>query len=101
MKAALTGTAAVSAFGRGTGALVDAGARLARGQAERVAVAAGYLVEPDQFGLFDAGRALATDGQVRPFSARRTGLLLGDGVAAVVLESRSAAVRRPVLAWLA
>src|SRR5437763_338125 len=74
---------------------------IARGQVERVVVAAGYLVEPDQFGLFDAGRALATDGQVRPFSARRTGLLLGDGVAAVVLESRSAAVRRPVLAWLA
>jgi 3-oxoacyl-(acyl-carrier-protein) synthase len=74
---------------------------IAHGHADRVVVAAGYLVEPDQFGLFDAGRALATDGQVRPFSARRTGLLLGDGVAAVVLESASAARGRPVHAWLA
>src|SRR5207237_6235103 len=81
-------------------AVADAGVMIARRQAERVVVAAGYLVEPDQFGLFDAGRALATDGQVRPFSARRTGLLLGDGVAAVVLESGSA-VRRTPLAWLA
>ncbi len=30
-----------------------------RGDVERVVVAAGYLVEPDQFALFDAGRALA------------------------------------------
>src|SRR5256714_373807 len=81
-------------------AVADAGSLLARGHAERVVVAAGYLVEPDQFALFDAGRALATDGQVRPFSAKRTGLLLGDGVAAVVLESGSA-VRRTPLAWLA
>ena len=57
-------------------------------------VAAGYLVEPDQFALFDAGRALAVDGAVRPFSAGRRGLLLGDGVAAVVLESSTAARRR-------
>ena len=74
-------------------AVADGGSLLARG-AERVVVAAGYLVEPDQFALFDAGRALATDGQVRPFSARRKGLLLGDGVAAVVLESADALRRR-------
>jgi 3-oxoacyl-[acyl-carrier-protein] synthase II len=68
-----------------------------------VVVAAGYLVEPDQFALFDAGRALAADGRVRPFSAGRSGLLLGDGVAAVVVESATAARRRrtPVLARLA
>src|SRR4051794_14695149 len=84
-------------------AVADAGSLLAREHAERVVVAAGYLVEPDQFALFDAGRALATDGQVRPFSARRTGLLLGDGVAAVVLESADAVRRRggAPLAWLA
>jgi 3-oxoacyl-[acyl-carrier-protein] synthase II len=82
-------------------AVADAGAMIAHGHADRVVVAAGYLVEPDQFGLFDAGRALATDGQVRPFSTRRTGLLLGDGVAAVVLESASVSRRRPALAWLA
>ncbi len=84
-------------------AVADAAALIARGRAARVVVAAGYLVEPDQFALFDAGRALAADGRVRPFSAGRSGLLLGDGVAAVVLESAAAARRRrvPALARLA
>ena len=58
-------------------AVADAAARITRGDVERVVVAAGYLVEPDQFALFDAGRALAVDGAVRPFSAGRRGLLLG------------------------
>jgi 3-oxoacyl-[acyl-carrier-protein] synthase II len=75
-------------------ALADAAAMVTHGRAERVVVAAGYLVEPDQFALFDAGRALATDGRVRPFSADRTGILLGDGVGAVVIESATAAARR-------
>lgn len=73
-----------------TMAVADAAALIRTGRAERIVVAAGYLVEPDQFALFDAGRALATDGAVRPFSAGRTGLLLGDAVAAVVLESGTA-----------
>jgi 3-oxoacyl-[acyl-carrier-protein] synthase II len=68
-------------------ALADAASSIRHGRARRVVVAAGYLVEPDQFALFDAGRALAADGQVRPFSAGRTGLLLGDGVGAVVLSA--------------
>ncbi len=74
-------------------AVADAAAMIGRG-AERVLVAAGYLVEPDQFALFDAGQALSADGTVRPFSAGRHGLLLGDGVAAVVLESHAAAAER-------
>jgi 3-oxoacyl-[acyl-carrier-protein] synthase II len=84
-------------------AIADAAASIAHGQADRVVVAGGYLVEPDQFALFDAGRVLAADGQVRPFSAGRRGLLLGDGVGAVVVESQeSARARRaPVLARLA
>jgi 3-oxoacyl-[acyl-carrier-protein] synthase II len=77
-------------------AIADAAAAIASGRASRVVVAAGYLVEPDQFALFDAGRALAVDGQVRPFSAGRTGLLLGDGVAAMVLESAATARTRAV-----
>ena len=66
-------------------------------------VAAGYLVESDQFALFDAGKALAADGVARPFSRDRQGLLLGDAVAAVVLESgRSSAGRgRQPIAQLA
>ncbi|MFC7242238.1 beta-ketoacyl-[acyl-carrier-protein] synthase family protein [Catellatospora aurea] len=75
-------------------AVADAAAAVAAGDAERLVVAAGYLVEPDQFALFDAGRALAADGAVRPFSADRKGLLLGDGVAAVVVESARAAQAR-------
>jgi 3-oxoacyl-(acyl-carrier-protein) synthase len=84
-------------------AVADAAAMIARGDVDRVVVAAGYLVEPDQFAIFDAGRALAADGAVRPFSAGRKGLLLGDGVAAVVVESAVAAHARgaTVLARLA
>ncbi|MEU5790284.1 beta-ketoacyl synthase N-terminal-like domain-containing protein [Micromonospora purpureochromogenes] len=77
-------------------AVADAATMIRRGDVARVVVAAGYLVEPDQFALFDAGRALAADGAVRPFSAGRQGLLLGDGVAAVVLESAGTARRRGV-----
>jgi len=84
-------------------AIADAAALIARGRADRIVVAAGYLVESDQFALFDAGRVLADDGQVRPFSAGRRGLLLGDGAGAVVLElDESARSRRaPVLARMA
>jgi 3-oxoacyl-[acyl-carrier-protein] synthase II len=84
-------------------AVADGAAMITLGRTDRVVVAGGYLVESDQFALFDAGKALATDGQVRPFSAHRTGLLLGDGVAAVVLESAVAARRRGAepVAWLA
>ncbi len=84
-------------------AIADAAAIIARGRADRVVVAGGYLVDTDQFALFDAGRVLADDGQVRPFSAGRRGLLLGDGVGAVVVESQeSARARRaPPLARLA
>jgi len=97
-KAGLAGTARAytSACVAASTAVADGGAMVALGRAERVVVAAGYLVEPDQFALFDAGRALAVDGQVRPFSINRKGLLLGDGVAAVVVESAGAARRRRV-----
>jgi 3-oxoacyl-[acyl-carrier-protein] synthase II len=84
-------------------AIADASAMIARGLADRVIVAGGYLVDSDQFALFDAGRVLASDGQVRPFSAGRRGLLLGDGIGAVVIESLETARARkaPVLARLA
>jgi 3-oxoacyl-(acyl-carrier-protein) synthase len=84
-------------------AIADAAAMIESGRAGQVVVAAGYLVDEDTFALFDGGRVLARDGQVRPFSSGRQGLLLGDGVAAVVLESPAAARRRGAdpLAWLA
>jgi 3-oxoacyl-(acyl-carrier-protein) synthase len=67
-------------------AVADAAALIRNGYAERIVIAAGYLVEPDQFALFDAGQALTPDDVVRPFSLDRKGLLLGDGVAAIVLQ---------------
>ncbi|HEY2575422.1 MAG TPA: beta-ketoacyl synthase N-terminal-like domain-containing protein [Streptosporangiaceae bacterium] len=79
-------------------AAADAAAMIAAGTVDRVVVAAGYLVEADSHGLFDAGRALSTDGWLRPFSAGRRGMLLGDGFAAAVLESASAARGRQATA---
>jgi 3-oxoacyl-[acyl-carrier-protein] synthase II len=75
-------------------AVADAAAAVARGRADAIVVAAGYLVDADQFAVFDAGQALARDGRVRPFSAGRGGLLLGDAVVAVVVESAAAARAR-------
>jgi 3-oxoacyl-[acyl-carrier-protein] synthase II len=46
------------------------------------------------YAAFDAGRALARDGELRPFSTGRSGTLLGDAAVAVVVESEAAAVRR-------
>ena len=87
----------MSACVAASSAIADAAAIIARGLADRVVVAGGYLVEPDQFALFDAGRVLASDGRVRPFSAGRRGLLLGDGVGAVVIELSEAARARRAL----
>ncbi|MET8980057.1 beta-ketoacyl-[acyl-carrier-protein] synthase family protein [Streptomyces sp. NPDC004539] len=78
---------------------------IASGRTDVAICAGGYLVEEETFGKFDSGRALSRDGAVRPFSADRTGLLLGDGVAVVVLESAEHARRRgaqalaSVLGW--
>jgi 3-oxoacyl-(acyl-carrier-protein) synthase len=84
-------------------AVIDAATMIATGQVSRAVAAAGYLVDADSFALFDAGRALAGDGQVRPFSAGRRGMLLGDAVAAVVLEAAGDVTRRdgPAAARLA
>ncbi|MER7667162.1 beta-ketoacyl synthase N-terminal-like domain-containing protein [Kitasatospora sp. NPDC096128] len=84
-------------------AVADAAALVSGGRHERVLVAAGHLVEPGVFAVFDAGRALARDGELRPFSTGRTGTLLGDAAAAVLVESAPAAERRgaPALARLA
>jgi len=84
-------------------AVAAAASLISRGELDRAVIAAGYLVESDQYALFDAGKALAADGVARPFSRDRQGLLLGDGVAALVLESRRSAGRRDhqPIGWLA
>lgn len=89
-----------SACVAGTTAIADAGGMVTRGGAKRVLVAAGYLVESDQFALFDAGRALALDGAVRPFSMSRQGILLGDAVSAMIVESSHTPSRAPAYALL-
>ncbi|MFM9698544.1 beta-ketoacyl-[acyl-carrier-protein] synthase family protein [Streptomyces europaeiscabiei] len=75
-------------------AIIHACRLISSGRIDVAVCAGGYLVEEETFGKFDSGRALSRDGLVRPFSADRTGLLLGDGVAAVVLESAEHARRR-------
>jgi 3-oxoacyl-(acyl-carrier-protein) synthase len=84
-------------------AVAAAASLISRGELDRAVIAAGYLVEPDQFALFDAGKALAADGVARPFSRDRQGLLLGDGVAALVLEARRSSATRghSPIGWLA
>jgi 3-oxoacyl-[acyl-carrier-protein] synthase II len=75
-------------------ALALAGQLIASGRID-VAVCGGcYLVEEEFFSKFDAGRAFAADGRLRAFSADRTGLLLGDGTAVLVLEAAGHARRR-------
>lgn len=75
-------------------AVIDGALMIRSGRAERVLVVAGYLVDADYFGTFDVGRVLSRTGVVRSFSRDRDGMLLGDAVAAVVLESAQAARRR-------
>ncbi|TLS42222.1 beta-ketoacyl-[acyl-carrier-protein] synthase family protein, partial [Streptomyces montanus] len=75
-------------------AIIHACRLISSGRIDAAVCAGGYLVEEETFGKFDSGRALSRDGMVRPFSADRSGLLLGDGVAAVVLESAEHARRR-------
>nr|WP_161558588.1 beta-ketoacyl synthase N-terminal-like domain-containing protein [Streptomyces antimycoticus] len=67
---------------------------IASGRAETAICAGAYLVEEENLAKFDSGFALSRDGMVRPFCADRSGLLLGDGAAAIVLESVDGARRR-------
>ncbi|HKS46149.1 MAG TPA: beta-ketoacyl-[acyl-carrier-protein] synthase family protein [Amycolatopsis sp.] len=67
---------------------------IAAGRVETALCAGGYLVEEENLAKFDSGFALSGKGEVRPFSADRSGLLLGDGAAAVLLESPDHARRR-------
>ncbi|MDI5961243.1 beta-ketoacyl-[acyl-carrier-protein] synthase family protein [Streptantibioticus silvisoli] len=92
---AVTSTA-VGACTASSGALADAAVLLTAGRAQTAVVAAGYLVEPDTYALFDAASALSRDGEVRPFSRDRRGPLLGDAVVAVVLETAGSAHSRGV-----
>ncbi|MFE0173436.1 beta-ketoacyl-[acyl-carrier-protein] synthase family protein [Streptomyces sp. NPDC059002] len=75
-------------------AVAHAGRLIAAGRVDVAVVGGAYLVEEEQFAKFDSGRTFARDGRVRPFARGRSGMLLGDGVAALVLESGEHLMRR-------
>lgn len=74
--------------------VAEAGAALRAGEADR-AIAVGHdsPVEPEQIFYYHALGLLAKD-TIRPFDAARSGSLLGEGAAALVLETESAARAR-------
>jgi len=78
----------------GTLALAEAAAALRAGEADR-AIAVGHdaPVEPQTVLDYHWLGLLATD-TVRPFDTRRSGSLLGEGAAALVLETETAAAAR-------
>ncbi|MFI0815426.1 beta-ketoacyl-[acyl-carrier-protein] synthase family protein [Streptomyces sp. NPDC021098] len=86
---AFTGACVASAT-----ALAHGCALIASGRTDLAICAGAYLVEEENLAKFGSGFALSRDGMVRPFCADRSGLLLGDGAAAVVLESAESARRR-------
>jgi 3-oxoacyl-[acyl-carrier-protein] synthase II len=71
---------------------------IAVGRIDAAVCAGAYLVEEENLAKFGSGFALSHDGMMRPFCADRSGLLLGDGAAAMVLESAESAARRGALA---
>ena len=78
----------------GTLAVAEAAAALRAGEAER-AVAVGHdaPIEPQTILYYQRLGLLAADA-IRPFDAGRSGTLLGEGAAALVLESAAAAAAR-------
>jgi len=78
----------------GSLAVADAAAALRAGEADR-ALAVGHdaPVEPQMVLYYHQLRFLSADG-LRPFDARRSGSLLGEGAAALVLETEAAAAAR-------
>lgn len=75
-------------------ALIHGSELIATGREELVLAGGCYLVDEEFFAKFDSGRAFSKDGRLRAFSADRSGLLLGDGAAVLVLEEKERALRR-------
>ena len=75
-------------------AVAEAAAALRAGDADR-AVAVGHdsPLEPETILYYHALGLLATD-TIRPFDTKRTGTILGEGAAALILETESAAHMR-------
>jgi 3-oxoacyl-[acyl-carrier-protein] synthase II len=75
-------------------AVVYAARLVQTGAADAVLCGGAYLVDEEVYAKFEVIRAFAHDGMVRPFSRQRSGLLLGDGVAALVVEDAARARAR-------
>jgi len=67
--------------------------QIRKGRTDCALVGGLNVLHPQVFFNFDSSRAMADD-VVRPFSQGRTGLLIGDGAAILVLESLESAQRR-------
>ncbi|HEX4787943.1 MAG TPA: beta-ketoacyl-[acyl-carrier-protein] synthase family protein, partial [Actinospica sp.] len=80
-------TAFINACVASTNAVISAARMIRGGRAEAVICGGAYVVGEMTFSMFDSGRALSQESQIRPFSKDRSGLLLGDGAAVFVLES--------------
>jgi len=78
----------------GTLAVIEAAAALRGGESERV-VAVGHdaPIEPQAL-LYYHGVGLMTEGALRPFDAGRSGSAMGEGAAALVLETEASAAAR-------
>lgn len=70
-------------------ALIDAAAAVCHGLATSVLVVAARLIDDGTFFPFCSASAMTKDMVIRPFSTGRSGLLLGDGAAAFILDSGS------------
>ncbi|PPF56012.1 3-ketoacyl-ACP synthase [Clavibacter michiganensis] len=68
-------------------ALIDAACAIANGWARSVLVVGARLIDASTFFPFSAASALTKEPVVRPFTASRSGLLLGDGAGAILLEA--------------
>ncbi|MFG2298611.1 beta-ketoacyl-[acyl-carrier-protein] synthase family protein [Streptomyces sp. NPDC048603] len=92
----LTGprTAFINACVASASAVIHACRMIDAGLVDVALVGGVYLVDEEQFAKFDSGRTFARDGALRSFAAGRSGMLLGDGAAALVLESPEHAGRR-------
>ncbi|AOS62167.1 beta-ketoacyl-[acyl-carrier-protein] synthase family protein [Actinoalloteichus hymeniacidonis] len=86
----------VNACVASTNAIVHGAALIRSGRARLALCGGASLVGPHAFRNFDAARALTRQNGMRPFSSGRSGLLLGDGAAMLVLESAGSARRRGV-----
>lgn len=75
-------------------ALVDAAAAIAYGWCTRVLVMAARVIDQGTFHVFSAGGAMTPEPVPRPLAAGRSGVLLGDGAAAFLLEAADAVAGR-------